>query len=211
MGRSDEALEGYHEALALCRDVGHRRQEAAVLTNMGRHHLRLGELEAAELRLREAAELVEAHGYGGDLRLGLLNNLGVVAAELGRDDVPELLAPALKDARELRDRRMESVILTNLAAHAHSRGRFAEAEEHYRAALEGFGGMGDPLNAALAGEGLAVLLQATGRSALAIELLEQRMADHDTWPESMESHLWARMGAALADLGRVEEASQALG
>ncbi len=208
LGNHLASLEGYHEALELSRAIGNTRQEAVLLSNIGRHHLIQGALEEAEGWFREAVARLEV-GHD-DVVIGAINNLGVVAAELDRDDAATILERALAISLRVGDRRMEGVVRANLGAWLTTRGRLDEAEVHGRGAVGALVEMSDPINAGIAATSFAVLLQQTGRGDEAEALLRDRHAAFDDWPETVEADLLARLGAVVADAGRSDEAADLL-
>jgi tetratricopeptide (TPR) repeat protein len=89
LGRFDEALEGYRQALAAFRRSGDQLWEARLLCNRGVVHAYRGGFGAAERDLRRAEQLYRALGQSlaaAEVR----HNLGFVAARRG--DVPGALA-----------------------------------------------------------------------------------------------------------------------
>ena len=205
LGAGEECVTSYRAALALAREIGNLRQEGVVLSNLGRHWLTLGRLEEAEVELRRAVVLLEQHGHK-EVASAAVNNLGVVAVELDRDDARELLGRALASAQAVGERRMEAIIRSNLGAWLMTRGELAESEALCRAAVGGLVEMTDPLHAGVAAIGLATVLQRTGRPAEAVDLLKERLAALQEWPEPVEGDLMARLGAALADVGQEGDA-----
>lgn len=70
--------------------------------------------------------------------------------------------------------------------------------------------MSDFANAGIATVALATLLQRTGRAAEAVEQMQSRFDAVDDWQPEILAGLRARCGAALADLGRIDEAQALL-
>lgn len=207
LGRDDVSLESYRAALVLSRAIGNVRQEGVLLSNLGHHELSRGRVEEAEAHLRAAFQLLRKHRHD-DIIGGVINNLGVVAVELDRDDAAEILGEALAEVRGIGERRMEGIIRSNLAAWLLGRGDRAAAEEHGRAAIEALVAMSDAMHAGLAAVPLAMVLQQTGRADEAAALLRERLAAVDSWPAPLEGQVVGRLAAVCADLGRAREAEE---
>lgn len=88
LGRLDEALDGYQQALPALRRTGDRLWEARLLTNRGVLHTYRSAFTAAEQDLRRAARLHDALGQTL-AATQVRHNLGFVAARRG--DVPAAL------------------------------------------------------------------------------------------------------------------------
>ena len=103
IGKLEQAIESYAEALVIYRAVGMARQEARALNNMGIVFAALGEYEEALAHYKSALKIDQALGERSGLALKL-GNIGQCYADLGDTDRAEsYLARALKVADQTGD------------------------------------------------------------------------------------------------------------
>lgn len=130
-------------ALVIQNQLGNEQGRADVLNAMGVAYHRLGELERAEERYREAAEL---RRRVGDTRgaAATLRNLGSIASMRGRYDEAETLYARVGELLEdLDDHHGLASLQNRLGLLAEERGRYREALELYRRSLKMRRDLGD--------------------------------------------------------------------
>ncbi len=134
-GRLAEALEHYHQALALVRKVGNRLTERGILGNLATLHWKQGRLAESLERRQQALAIHREVGSRRD-QGNTLGNLGLLYQDLGRvSDAQEHQLQALAIAREIGDRRLEGNALGNSANVLEQQGRPAEALAQFHQAL----------------------------------------------------------------------------
>ena len=151
-GKSREALaESLVRALVVQNRLGSTTGRADVVNAMGVAHQELGELEAAQERYREAAELRRAAGDRRGLAASL-KNLAMLDLVAGRAAPAAAgLAQALAEAQAVGDPATTADIENALGGLDEERGRYSAALPHFRRALQLRREMGDDL---LIGESL---------------------------------------------------------
>lgn len=116
LGRTDEALEIYQQALALHRELSDRRSVGITLNNLGVLHLARGDRDAAAEALFDALELLDLEGESRRALEARLN-LASLHHEAGRLEMAQALAEqGAATARGILDTRAEGVALSGLAA-----------------------------------------------------------------------------------------------
>lgn len=130
-----KALEKYHQALPLWRDLNDLRGEGATLNLIGMMHSLLGERQQQIEYLNQA---VSARHAAGDVpgEAQTLNNLGVAYAALGmREKALDYFNQALRLQREVGDRTVEAFLLSNIGWIYLNMGQMQTALEYFRQAL----------------------------------------------------------------------------
>ena len=103
IGRLEQAIESYAEALVIYRAVGMARNEARALSNMGIVFAALGEYEEALAHYKSALKIDQAMGDRSSIALKL-GNIGQCYSDLGDTDKAEsYLGKALKVAEQTGD------------------------------------------------------------------------------------------------------------
>ena len=103
MGKLEESIESYAEALVIYRAIGMQRHEARALNNMGIVFAALGEYEEALAHYKSALKIDQALGERSGLALKL-GNIGQCYSDLGDLDRAEnYLGRALKVAEQTGD------------------------------------------------------------------------------------------------------------
>ena len=103
IGRLEQAIESYAEALVIYRAIGMSRHEARALNNMGIVFAALGEYEEALAHYKSALKIDQALGDRSSIALKL-GNIGQCYSDLGDLDRAEsYLAKALKVAEQTGD------------------------------------------------------------------------------------------------------------
>jgi tetratricopeptide (TPR) repeat protein len=175
-GKSQEAVAALEKALAA--DPKHWKAH----NNMALASIDLGELEVAEAHYRESLAI--------DPQPAIYNDLGFV---LDRQGLTEEAAELYRKSLEL-DPESPSAHY-NLAASLAERGEYADAEGHFRAALEV-----EPSAKAYSGLGFALWQQ--GRVDEAIARLHDAIEADPEYPVAYD-----QLGTILAEQGKAEEAA----
>lgn len=130
-----KAIDRFERCLPLFRKLGDRRNEALILTSLGRAHLYLREGAKAETYLREALPIWREVGDRED-EGGVLFRLGALRRSTGRmEEALAFYQEALFPARELGDKSGEAEVLTSMGGVYDSIGEKRKALENYRLAL----------------------------------------------------------------------------
>src|SRR4051794_19285471 len=135
LGRPDEARQRYQEALAVARQAGDVRNEAATLNNLGFLDCDQGELRRGIESLTESLEKAR-EGHYQDIEERDLLNLAFAYGQL-RDNQKTLQyeQEALELARAVRDREFEADALNNLGETYAQLGDWETAIQRFRQAL----------------------------------------------------------------------------
>ena len=138
LGRLDEAIDHYQQALAISHEIGDRRGEGTRLGNLGNAYRNLGRLDEAidhyQQALAISIDIGDRRGEGNHL-----GNLGNAYADLGRlDEAIDHYQQALAIQRDIGDRRGEGNQLGNLGIAYYSLGRVDEAIDHFQQAIHIF-------------------------------------------------------------------------
>lgn len=179
LGRSEEALTHYEEALPLMRAAGDRAGEARALVNQGVAYRWLGRHEEALACHRMAVEYL-ATTNDGWREARARDNLGLVHHSLGQ--YAEALAQqehALALYRAADDPYGEAGVRSNLGVTCARLGRHAEALDHLERALASLRAVGDRRGEAETLNDLGTTLLALGQRAEAAERHRQALARAD--------------------------------
>jgi CHAT domain-containing protein/Tfp pilus assembly protein PilF len=132
-GQHAEAIRHYEEALALGRQTGDKNFITSTLTSIGVVHLDQGDYGRAHQVFLEALDT----GSSDPEEVGfLLNNLGIVSAHLGMEDLAvERFRQALAAGEKTGSRFLVSRVTNNLALVHLGRGELEEALAHLQRAL----------------------------------------------------------------------------
>ncbi|MBX9361798.1 tetratricopeptide repeat protein [Streptomyces sp. WAC04114] len=198
-------------ALAVCRELGSRSGEGAMLNNLGIALREAGRAEEAIEVLTQAAtlfsELGDRHHEGR-----ALTNLGGALTNVDRfEEAIDALTQDLAICRELGDLHGQGVALTGLALIMSSVDRVEEAIPLFTSALAIFRELGDRQSEEDALNGLGRFLLQMDRFDEAIEILTQDLAicrefgDHHREADTLNV-----LGVALQEVCRFEEAIEVL-
>jgi tetratricopeptide (TPR) repeat protein/DNA-binding CsgD family transcriptional regulator len=131
----DRALEFNHEMLKLSRVIGDSTYESVALYSIGMFHYKRSEYDLALQYLEEVRGITEECNDG--LKWRVLAGLGRVYFAMQEDELGlPLLQRALEGMRADGMRQYELEMLELLSNHYEKSGRFAEAFEHYKLAME---------------------------------------------------------------------------
>lgn len=211
-----QALATYREALAIWRNLGERREAAAVLRQIGILSRQLGEGAAALTAIEESLAI--------DLQLGdyreaaaCRNQIGLTLWGLGRE--AQALA-AFEEAatywRNLPDEEQLARVLNNQGLVLIKTARLAEAESLYRQVLAIFISRGDLLRESIARNNLSQVLVRVGQPVEAFDQLEQalhlavRLGDRPRQAEALNNlaDLAMSLGEAQTALDRYRQAEE---
>ncbi|BCL16542.1 tetratricopeptide repeat protein [Micromonospora sagamiensis] len=214
-------LRGYYEdwrtvtqsALEVCRRVGDRRGEAAMLRGLGSCLVDLDDAAAALVTLRAARELADEVGDRAGAAMAR-RDIGFVLGLTGRLDQAEReLRAATDELARVRRPATRALALTNLGFVLRQLGRTAEAVRTIQLAQAIAHSCGDPFVQAYASRGLAGALLAAGRAVPAEQqarraaALFQQLGDPIGTAQSLRA-----LGEALAQSPvRQAEAERVLG
>jgi predicted ATPase len=211
----DAARACYEAALPRAIEIGDRRAEGSLISNLGALDHDIGRFESAAARYAKGLDRLREVG---DARLeGItLANLGVLEHEQGRNDAAHTrYVRALELLRESGDFRFEAITLGNLGVLEHEAGDLEGARARHEAALDLLVEVGDVHSEALARARLGAVLadqsaleearreldeaerRVVGRDAVALELVRLHRAFVD-FAEQDEEAASARITAAQA-------------
>ena len=207
LGRYEEAIEQYQQALIIDREIGDRQGEGDCLGSLGTAYDSLGRCDEAINHHQQALAIARAignrQGEGSWLR-----GLGNAYLSLGRDDEAiEQYQQALTIARAIGDRRTEGKALGNLGVAHGSLGRYDKAIEQHQQALTIARAIGDRRTEGAVLGNLGNAYGSLGRIEEAIEQYQQALTIARTIGDrQMEGNALGNLGNAYKSLGRYEEA-----
>jgi len=135
LGRMDEALKHYDQALDIHRHDGNRRREGLVVEHQGILHQAQGQMERSLGCFTRALDIHREVG-NRQLEAVTLGNLGTLHKQQGRlDEALEHYIRALDMHREVGNRRLEGITLGNLGNLCMDQGRLDDALAHYTHAV----------------------------------------------------------------------------
>ncbi len=135
LGKKQEALSYYEQALAIRREVGNRGGEGTTLHNLGMVYNALGKKQEALSYFERALAIWREVGDRGGEGM-TLNNLGAVYDDLGKkQEALSYFEQALVICREVGDRGGEGTTLHNLGSVYDALGKKQEALSYYEQAL----------------------------------------------------------------------------
>lgn len=130
-----QAVEKFHEALAIFKDVGDRQAEANLLNTLGYVHSRLGEQNKSLASYQQAAELYHVLGDERS-EAAILYSIGSTYLHLGEyRQALDAYHRSLLLAQQRGDREMEAATLKAIAQAHYSLGEQTKASEFYNRAL----------------------------------------------------------------------------
>ena len=176
LGRHDQAIEYFREALARSQQAGDFMGQGRALGNLGLVEQRLGRYGSAATYYRRAhATFGQAEDRTG--QAFALTGVGFVEQRLGRyQPAADLHRQALAVYRQVGSRDGEAHVLTNLGDIEQRLGRYGAAAEHFRQALSLTRELGNRTGQADVLSGLGDLHTRLGQPDLAAEHFEQALA-----------------------------------
>ncbi|MEO1144066.1 MAG: tetratricopeptide repeat protein [Cyanobacteria bacterium J06638_22] len=131
VGRYDEALELFEQALIIVREIDERQGEGVILNNIGEVYRTLGNYEQALTYLQQS---LAVHQEIGDRRgQGVaLNNIGLIYEALGQyEDALQYFRQSLTIRQDVGDRSGEGTTLNNMGWVYHALGQYQQALRNY--------------------------------------------------------------------------------
>ncbi|MFJ2706433.1 tetratricopeptide repeat protein [Streptomyces sp. NPDC087428] len=207
MGRVDESIEAYEQAVVAYRETQHLRRAAIVLTRLAGFLWEAGRYEEAiEVSERAVADNRETGDRQAEATA--LFVLGLAYEKTGRhEEAVTVHSQKAAINREQGDRVGEAAALSNVGHALMNLGRFEESVEPSRRAAELLHGTDNLLNQGIALEDVGSALLKTGRAAEAVPVFEQAAS---VFEEDGNRHCQGcalkDLGHALVTTGRFEEA-----
>ncbi len=217
-GQAEAALTHFEEVVSIAREVyGPRHRELAMaLNNVGFLSSEVGRYDAAEAALHEALEIAEALPGAKGVVASILNNQGIVHKERGQQQLAlDAYERSIELTRDLVGDDHPDVAGGNLNIGnvLVGLGRYAEAEQRFHSAYEGFERVpGDQrVHQVDALQGIAVCRWKLGEASVALEKLAavrvMQLEVTDPGSPSLSSTL-TTMGEIEAEAGRHAVAKQ---
>ncbi len=207
IGRYQQAITCYEQALAIAREVGDRPNEGVWLGNLGNCYADLGQTARAIDYYKEA--LAIAREVGNRLNEGTcLGNLGSGYSELGQTTrAIDYFEQDLAIAREVGDRSGEGITLGNLGTSYSNLGQTTRAIDYYEQALAIAHKVGDrPAEGTWLGN-LGIYYSNLGQTTRAIDYHKQALIiarEVEDWPG--EGRHLGNLAEILINEGRYAEA-----
>lgn len=175
LGRTADAAEQYRRAIALRRQLGHRRGLATSLRNLANVLGLTGDVDAAAAALGEARALNVALGDRAG-HAAVDNELGLLAEERG--DFPgalEAYRRALRVWQEDGDTHGAADALNNIGYASYQLGGYADAQVYWQQAADAYAALGEGTGAVRTLQNLGLLATARGRWREAQSLLQRSL------------------------------------
>jgi eukaryotic-like serine/threonine-protein kinase len=212
LGKPDLALKNYNEALQTYREIGDKKDTAAVLLNMGQFYHDHGKFDDG-LRLFKEALLIEREVGDEIYQAMCLNSIG--NEYLSKADY-ENARTYFEQALQMREKyKIPSDIadtLHNIAETDMMTGQYDEALKRYLRALDLRRGANDKQGAAIESDSMGILFQYQGRYGAAVKSREQGVL---TFRDLKDRSYWmaytlSGYGDTLVQVGRFDDAAKAL-
>lgn len=175
LGRTADAAEQYRRAIALRRQLGHRRGLATSLRNLANVLGLTGDIDAAAAALGEARTLNVALGDRA-AHAAVDNELGLLAEERG--DFPGALDAyrrALRVWQEDGDTHGAAEALNNIGYASYQLGGYADAQVYWQQAADAYAALGEGTGTVRTLQNLGLLATARGRWREAQSLLQRSL------------------------------------
>ena len=212
VGKSDDALKNYQDALKLRRDIGDKQGIGETLIDLGNLYNERGDLDQALQRYQESLQI--QRDLSDEFSQAIcLNNMGNVY--LNRGDYQEALTfyqQALQLREKLKVPAEIAETVHNLGEVTLRMGQFDQALSQYLRALELYRAAGSKRDAAIESHSTAMVFEYQGRYGAALNAEEEALKvfrglqDHGFWMGDILSGY----GNALSLVGRGEEAKKNL-
>ena len=211
IGRFQEALPLFEQALMIVREIGERQGEGVILSNIGAVYHNLGRYEQALATYEEAlairTEVGDRAGVGQTL-----NNIGLVYSNLGRyEQALATYDQALAIRTEVGDRAGEGATLNNIAEVYSNLGRYEQALATYEEALAISTEVGNRRGEGITLTNIGVVYRNLGRYEQALATYEQALAIFtEVGDRATEGTTLNNIAVVYANLGRYEQALSTL-
>ena len=207
VGRADESVAEFEEALARYQALGARRREAFVLLMLGNLRRDQGKFDEGRNLQERALAMARDTGYRR-LEGRALGNLGIFHAEQGRLAVARAhFEEALAIHREVGNRYMEGIDTSNLGSVCRELGRADEAKRYCELALAIDREVGNRRDEGIVTTNLALLCVDLGQHEEArAHFLSALAAAREVGDRRIEGTALGMCAELLRDQGHVEEA-----
>ncbi|WP_204154601.1 CHAT domain-containing tetratricopeptide repeat protein [Leptolyngbya sp. CCY15150] len=207
IGRFQEALPLFEQALMIVREMGERQGEGTILNNIGVVYRNLGRNEQALDYYEQALAIVTEVGDRATEGV-TLNNIGAVYDNLGRyEQALATYEEALAILTEVGDRRGEGITLTNIGLVYSNLGRYEQALATYEQALAIAEEIGDRRGEGTTLSNIGLVYRNLGRYEQALATYEQALAIRtEVGDRAGEGTTLSNIGVVYNSLGRYEQA-----
>jgi tetratricopeptide (TPR) repeat protein len=207
IGKPEEALRLYEQALPIKREVGDRSGEGTTLNNMARVYRDIGKPEDA-LRLYEQALPIKREVGDRSVEGTILSNMALVYSDIGKpEEALRLYEQALPIRREVGDRSGEGTTLSNMAKVYSDIGKPEEALRLYEQALPIRREVGDRSGEGTILNNMAKVYSDIGKPEEALRLYEQALPiEREVGDRSVEGTILSNMAHVYQAIGKSEEA-----
>ena len=207
IGKVENAIEYYQQALTIAQEIRHRGGEGSELGHLGLAYYYLGKMEKAIEYYQQALEITQDIGdrRGEGLHLSQLGN---AYRDIGNvENAIEHYHQALEIAQEIGDRRAEGSHLDNLGQAYYGLGQVEKAIECHQQALEIAQEIGYRRNEGAHLGNLGIAYRTLGQVEKAIEYYKQALAiAQEIGDRRNEGAFLGNLGLAYSALGQVEKA-----
>lgn len=213
MGKPADAIKNYEEALKLETELGDNTGLGGVLLNYGNLLDSQGQYDKA-LEITKRALQLEVQLGDEDTQAICLNNVGSIYVEQGKyDDALTYFQRGLDLQQKLKVPSDIARSMNNIGETYLKLGKFDNALDNYLKALEVARGAGDKSLIALASDGMARLFELQGRNGAGLSAEQDAFKNmQDLQQQTPDAaSIQANYGAALAMVGRFDEAQKNLG
>jgi tetratricopeptide (TPR) repeat protein len=212
LGKLDEALASFTEALRLRREIGDKKGIGDTLIDLGGFYQGRGQYDDALKLIKESLQIQREVGNQNYEAL-CLNNIGnVYLAKSQYEDALTYFDRALQLREKLKISSDIAETLHNLAETSSKTGQYEQALAYYLRAIELRRSAGDKRNVAIESHSMGTIFDYQGRYGAAVSAHEEAVK---TFRELQERGFWLAAvlggyGDALNQIGRVEDARKNL-
>jgi tetratricopeptide (TPR) repeat protein len=207
LGKMQDALDYYEQALVIRREVGDRSGEGTTLNDLGLLYRNLGKMQDTldyyEQALVISREVGNRSGEGTTL-----NNLGLLYSNLGKmQDALDYYEQALAIYREVGDRSGEGTTLHNLGSVYNDLGKMQEALVYYQQALVIHREVGNLPMEGTTLNNLGLVYHVLGKMQEALDYYQQALViSREVGDHSGEGTTLNNLGELYSDSGKMQEA-----
>ena len=207
LGKKQEALDYFQQALTIFREVGDRRGKGMTLSNLGSVYDNLGKKQEALDYFQQALTINREVGDRGNEGT-TLSNLGLVYNSLGKkQEALDFYQQALTISREVGDRAGEGTALDNLGSVYNSLGKKQEALDYFQQALTISREVGDRRGEGTTLNNLGLVYDDLGKKQEALDFYQQALTiSREVGDRGGEGTTLGNLGSVYDDLGKKQEA-----
>jgi tetratricopeptide (TPR) repeat protein len=207
LGKIQEALDYFEQALVISREVGNGSMEGTTLNNLGQLYNALGKMQEA-LDYFEQALVISREVGNRPMEGTTLNNLGMVYSNLGKmQEALDYYEQALVISREVGNRPGEGSTLNNLGLVYNALGKMQEALDYFEQALVISREVGNRPMEGTTLNNLGLVYNALGKRQEALDYFEQALVIHrEVGNRPVEGATLNNLGQLYNDLGKMQEA-----